>query len=46
MIMIISVISEKGGVGKTSCSVNIAKALTSKGRKVLVIDLDGQAKLY
>lgn len=41
--MIISVISEKGGVGKTSCSVNIAKALTNKGRKVLVIDLDGQA---
>lgn len=41
--MITSVISEKGGVGKSTCAVNIAKALTRKGRKVLVIDLDGQA---
>lgn len=43
MILITSVISEKGGVGKSTCAVNIAKALTSKGKKVLVIDLDGQA---
>ncbi len=41
--MIISVISEKGGVGKSTCAVNIAKALTVQGKKVLVIDLDGQA---
>lgn len=41
--MIISIISEKGGVGKSTCAVNIAKALTSKGKKVLVVDLDGQA---
>lgn len=41
--MIISVISEKGGVGKSTCAVNIAKALTQQGKKVLLIDLDGQA---
>ncbi|MDE5772170.1 MAG: ParA family protein [Ruminococcus sp.] len=41
--MIISVISEKGGVGKSTCAVNIAKALTAQGKKVLVVDLDGQA---
>ena len=41
--MIISVISEKGGCGKSTCTVNVAKALTSMGKKVLVIDLDGQA---
>lgn len=41
--MIISVISEKGGVGKTTCTVNIANALSRQGKRVLVIDLDGQA---
>lgn len=41
--MIISIISEKGGVGKSTCAVNIAKALTAMGKKVLVVDLDGQA---
>lgn len=35
--MITSVISEKGGVGKSTCAVNIAKALTRKGRKVGVL---------
>lgn len=40
--MIISVISEKGGVGKTTVAVNTAKALCSMGKKVLLIDLDGQ----
>lgn len=41
--MITSVISEKGGCGKSTCTVNTAKALTAMGKKVLVIDLDGQA---
>ncbi len=30
-------------VGKSTCAVNIAKSLTAKGKKVLVVDLDGQA---
>lgn len=40
--MIISVISEKGGVGKTTSAVNIAKCLAELGQKVLLIDLDQQ----
>lgn len=40
--MIISVISEKGGVGKSTVAVNTAKGLCSMGKKVLIIDLDQQ----
>lgn len=42
MSMIISVSSEKGGVGKTTVTVNIASGLVKLGKKVLVIDLDQQ----
>src|SRR6266700_4814222 len=33
----------KGGTGKTTSSVNTAAALVSKGKKVLLVDLDQQA---
>lgn len=42
---IISIISEKGGVGKTTTTFNLACALQKKGYKVLAVDLDKQCNL-
>jgi chromosome partitioning protein len=42
---IISVTSHKGGVGKTTTVINLGAALREKGKRVMLIDLDGQCNL-
>lgn len=43
--MIISVVNEKGGVGKTTVSINLAYCIARRGYKTLVIDSDPQGSV-
>lgn len=42
---VISIVNHKGGVGKTTTTINVGKALSLLGNRVLLVDMDSQGNL-
>ena len=45
MVKIIAVVNHKGGVGKTTTTVNLGAALSRLGKRILLVDMDSQQNL-